>query len=714
MANKKLTDLTELITPADNDFLYIVDVSDTTESAQGTSKKIRKDKVDSGASKENIANKQNDLTIDGTGTKYPTVDATIAGLAAKQNVITGISSQNIPKYNGGFLNSNLSDLGTLLNSIVDIRANGVTFGRGNGGFPSNTVMGASAGFSNVSGVNFLAQGFSAAYSNLSATNFVSTGYQSSYSITSGKEFIALGFQAARFLSDSVTPLTNADGSIFIGTGTKAKANNSINELVVGNKSTGLGDNTSVFGNVSTLFGRWRGKLLVGKDINNDIDDIQANGTVSFSAATLPNQGVIKSQIDVKANLDNTKKITSYEINNSDGNLGQFISENLAETVNYSVNFIINTSNGTLSANTGYTTTDYIDVVEGFKYKHQQVTGGGSVFGAWYDVNNVFISGISVAGPNVLLTAPFGAKKIRVSYTNVSGLNNFYFYKSFKLSSYGDSITFQNTWQPLLAKYLNAHSVVIGYGGYTLTGTGTSSLNQDTKLATIPTDSDIITIMAGTNDWSQNVPLGGVNSTNINEFYGALNYTFTKLKANNPNAIIIALATPYGEYPDRDIFTNKIGIINNEGLSTLDYANAVIEAAKNHNIRFVRTDNLWGNRNISEFVTYDTAYLHPNASGGKLLASKISLDIVQDIIKKDLKTKANISSPTFTGTTTIPIIVSTNVVRLKNYTVATLPVGVRGDTAYVTDALTPTYLGALVGGGAVVTPVFYNGTTWVSH
>lgn len=80
MANKKLTDLTELTTPADNDFLYIVDVSDTTESAQGTSKKIRKDKVDSGASKENIANKQNDLTPDGTGTKYSTVDAINEGV----------------------------------------------------------------------------------------------------------------------------------------------------------------------------------------------------------------------------------------------------------------------------------------------------------------------------------------------------------------------------------------------------------------------------------------------------------------------------------------------------------------------------------------------------------------------------------------------------------------------------------------------------------
>lgn len=52
--------------------------------------------------------------------------------------------------------------------------------------------------------------------------------------------------------------------------------------------------------------------------------------------------------------------------------------------------------------------------------------------------------------------------------------------------------------------------------------------------------------------------------------------------------------------------------------------------------------------------------------------------------------------------------------LKNYTVATLPTGVRGDMAYVTDAVAPTYLGALTGGGTVVCPVFYDGTRWVSH
>lgn len=54
------------------------------------------------------------------------------------------------------------------------------------------------------------------------------------------------------------------------------------------------------------------------------------------------------------------------------------------------------------------------------------------------------------------------------------------------------------------------------------------------------------------------------------------------------------------------------------------------------------------------------------------------------------------------------------VRLKGYTVATLPVGVQGDTAFVTDALGPTFLVTVIGGGLVVTPVFYDGVSWKSY
>ena len=54
------------------------------------------------------------------------------------------------------------------------------------------------------------------------------------------------------------------------------------------------------------------------------------------------------------------------------------------------------------------------------------------------------------------------------------------------------------------------------------------------------------------------------------------------------------------------------------------------------------------------------------------------------------------------------------IRLKGYTVATLPAGTVGDTAYVTDALAPAFLTAVVGGGAVVAPVFYDGTNWKAY
>ena len=53
------------------------------------------------------------------------------------------------------------------------------------------------------------------------------------------------------------------------------------------------------------------------------------------------------------------------------------------------------------------------------------------------------------------------------------------------------------------------------------------------------------------------------------------------------------------------------------------------------------------------------------------------------------------------------------INTKNYTVATLPAGTRGDIAYVTDALAPEFLVAVAGGGAIVTPVFRNATVWVA-
>ena len=60
--------------------------------------------------------------------------------------------------------------------------------------------------------------------------------------------------------------------------------------------------------------------------------------------------------------------------------------------------------------------------------------------------------------------------------------------------------------------------------------------------------------------------------------------------------------------------------------------------------------------------------------------------------------------------------SVTTLKTSGFTVANLPApplqGL-GAIAHVTDALNPTYLGTLTGGGTVKCPVFYNGTAWVS-
>jgi hypothetical protein len=59
----------------------------------------------------------------------------------------------------------------------------------------------------------------------------------------------------------------------------------------------------------------------------------------------------------------------------------------------------------------------------------------------------------------------------------------------------------------------------------------------------------------------------------------------------------------------------------------------------------------------------------------------------------------------------------DVAQLAPFTVSTLPTcgaSNNGGMAYVTDAASPTYNGALTGGGAVSVPVFCNGSAWTAH
>jgi hypothetical protein len=70
------------------------------------------------------------------------------------------------------------------------------------------------------------------------------------------------------------------------------------------------------------------------------------------------------------------------------------------------------------------------------------------------------------------------------------------------------------------------------------------------------------------------------------------------------------------------------------------------------------------------------------------------------------TAVTIGGTAGTSTTTM-----NGLVKLQTYTVATLPTGSAGAKSFVTNALSPTFGAAVVGGGAVGVPVYHDGTSW---
>lgn len=98
---------------------------------------------------------------------------------------------------------------------------------------------------------------------------------------------------------------------------------------------------------------------------------------------------------------------------------------------------------------------------------------------------------------------------------------------------------------------------------------------------------------------------------------------------------------------------------------------------------------------------------PTVTGATLVAGYEFIPSVDMYL--NIRDNGNVVQYNFTPVSTV-----LGVNKLPTYTVATLPSGSAGDTAFVTDATAPTYLAALTGGGAVGCPVVHDGTQWVSH
>lgn len=199
---------------------------------------------------------------------------------------------------------------------------------------------------------------------------------------------------------------------------------------------------------------------------------------------------------------------------------------------------------------------------------------------------------------------------------------------------GDSITAGGGWQPAVAAKLGLAWTNFGAGGTALYGASgsTSAMCQDARINAMPTTLDLVTVLAGTNDWAQNCPLGAATSTDPLTFNGALNTLMAKLSVRFATKRIALGTTTYGELYNRsagdgwaNAWTNAIG------LSTNDYAEAVRGACKRWGVPCIDFAGKagWNTANIRTFVGDDGGLLHPNTTGYRRM-SEVILGTLRDI------------------------------------------------------------------------------------
>lgn len=206
-----------------------------------------------------------------------------------------------------------------------------------------------------------------------------------------------------------------------------------------------------------------------------------------------------------------------------------------------------------------------------------------------------------------------------------GLTN---YVGKKLTTYGDSITDFGGWQDIIVNTLGFSSHTnCGVAGSTvcLSSVTNMSLCDDARIAELPTDTDVLLIMGGTNDFSGSKEIG--EQTYDNEdgdtFFGALNIVAKKAITQCPNARILFMSIYAGKYTSIDGWSEDI-MVNKAGNTTYDYRDAIKKCAYMHGFPFVDiTGEMGANRyNADKYFAEDGAYSHPNDYGKEEMAKII--------------------------------------------------------------------------------------------
>ena len=127
---------------------------------------------------------------------------------------------------------------------------------------NNTAIGVIALQNNTTGTNNTAIGVIALQNNTTGINNTAIGVIALGYNTTGNSNTAIGISAGSLISNGSNQ-TITNNSIFIGTDTRALADNQTNQIVIGDSAIGLGSNSVVLGNTSITITQLRGQVIMG-------------------------------------------------------------------------------------------------------------------------------------------------------------------------------------------------------------------------------------------------------------------------------------------------------------------------------------------------------------------------------------------------------------------------------------------------------------------
>jgi hypothetical protein len=151
----------------------------------------------------------------------------------------------------------------------------------------NTSTGASALFSNTIGNSNTAVGLQSSYNNTTGNVNVAVGLNSLFGNTTGTSNTALGHGAGHYITNDAAENSISNNSVFVGSQTKAQANNQTNQIVIGHNAIGNGSNTVTIGNDSITSTFLKGNINL-KGANNTTKAIEFANSAGLIHWTIQN------------------------------------------------------------------------------------------------------------------------------------------------------------------------------------------------------------------------------------------------------------------------------------------------------------------------------------------------------------------------------------------------------------------------------------------